>query len=322
MKLVKKGQIGVIVIVAIIALAIIGYVVYSSYSNNSNPTDGTLTTGTPTTSGGSPDGSTSTTSNGTTSVGADDSSTSGSGSSSSGSSGTTTNTTTGSSGPATVNLGTAGDFAILSKAGISTTGTTHITGDIGVSPIDSTAITGFGLILDSGECFSTSSLVTGKAYAADYNTLACPTPAKMTTAVSDMQTAYTDAAGRAAGTTELGAGDISGLTLTPGVYKWGTGVLINGGVTLSGSSNSVFIFQISQDLTVGNGAIITLTGGVQAKNIFWQVAGQATLGTTSNVKGNILSATLIDMQTGATLNGRALAQTEVTLDASTVTKSA
>jgi len=218
-----------------------------------------------------------------------------------------------------VNLGTAGDFVILSKAGISTTGTTSITGDIGVSPIDSTAITGFGLIgVLTTDTFLTSALVTGKIYAAN---LVPPTPSKMTTAVSDMETAYTDAAGRTLPDyTELYAGDITGKTLTPGLYKWGTGVLISaGGVTLSGSSSDIFIFQIAQDLTVANGAIITLSGGAQAKNIFWQVAGQTTLGTTSQFKGIILCQTAIAMQTGATLNGRALAQTAVTLDANAVT---
>ena len=215
-----------------------------------------------------------------------------------------------------VNLGTAGNYVILAKSGISTTGTTSIVGNIGVSPIDSTAITGFGLIMDSLNEFSTSSLVTGKIYAADY---APPTPAVMTTAVSDMEIAYTDAAGRTLPDyTELGAGNIDGMTLAPGLYKWGTGVTIPNGVTLSGSSNDVWIFQIAQDLTVGNGAIVTLSGSAQAKNIFWQVAGQTTLGTTSEVKGNILSQTLIDMQTGATLKGRALAQTAVTLDANSV----
>jgi hypothetical protein len=219
-------------------------------------------------------------------------------------------------GPAAVNLGSAGSFAVLSKAGISTTGTTAIVGDIGVSPIDSTAITGFGLILDSSTQFATSSLVTGKAYAADYSP---PTPAKMTTAVSDMETAYTDAAGRTNPTaTELGAGNIDGMTIAPGLYKWGTGVTIPIAVTLSGGPNDVWIFQIAQNLDVGNGAIITLAGGAQAKNIFWQVAGQTTFGTTSDVKGIILSKTAIVLNTGSRLNGRALAQTAVTLDASAV----
>src|SRR3990172_12767279 len=104
--------------------------------------------------------------------------------------------------------------------------------------------------MDPSNEFSTSSLVNGKVYTADY---APPTPAKMTAAVSDMEIAYTDAAGRTLPDyTELGAGDISGMTLTPGLYKWGTGVSINNGVTLNcqGNSNAVFIFQISQDLTV------------------------------------------------------------------------
>src|SRR3989344_6599332 len=131
--------------------------------------------------------------------------------------------------PAAVDLGTAGNFIILAKSGVSTTGTTSITGDIGVSPIDSTAITGFGLIADSSNQFSTSSLVNGSIYAADY---APPTPAVMTTAISNMETAYTDAAGRAPDSTELGAGNIGGLTLAPGVYKWGTGVTIPTDVTL------------------------------------------------------------------------------------------
>ncbi|MDO8725985.1 MAG: ice-binding family protein, partial [Candidatus Methanoperedens sp.] len=143
----------------------------------------------------------------------------------------------------------------------------------------------------------------------------------MTAAISDMETAYTDAAGRTNPTdTELYAGDITGKTITPGLYKWGTGVLISaGGVTLSGGANDIWIFQIAQDLTVDNGAIVTLSGGAQAKNIFWQVAGQTTLGTTANFKGIILSKTLISMNTGATLNGRALAQTAVTLDANAIT---
>jgi len=220
-------------------------------------------------------------------------------------------------GPKAVNLGTAGDFVILTKTGITTTGTTAIVGSIGVSPIVATSMTGFGLIADSTNTFSTSSLVTGKIYAADY---APPTPTKMTTAISDMETAYTDAAGRISPDfTELGGGDISGKTLLPGLYKWGTGVSITNGVTLAGGPNDVWIFQMAGDFTVNNGAIITLLGGAQAKNIFWQVSGQAVFGTTADVKGIILSQTLVSMNTGATLSGRALAQTAVTLIANTIT---
>ena len=219
---------------------------------------------------------------------------------------------------APVLLGLAGNFVILAKTGISTTGSTLITGDIGVSPAAASFITGFGLTMDSTNAFSTSSLVTGKVYAADY---APPTPANMTTAVSDMETAYTDAAGRTLPTaTELGAGNIDGMTLAPGLYKWGTGVTIPTGVTLSGGANDVWIFQIGQGLTVGNAAMVTLSGGAQAKNVFWQVSGQATLGTTSNFKGIILCQTVIVLQTGAVMNGRALAQSAVTLNATTITK--
>ena len=221
---------------------------------------------------------------------------------------------------AVVPLGSAGDFAILAKSGISTTGTTSIIGNIGVSPIAATAITGFGLIMDSSNQFSTSSKVTGKVYAANY---AVPTPVKMTTAVSDMQIAYTNAAGRTLPDfTELGAGNIGGMTLTPGLYKWGTGVIIPTDVTLSGGNNDVWIFQIAQTLAVSNGVHINLSGGAQAQNIFWQVAGQTTLGTTANFKGVVLCQTLIALKTGAVMSGRALAQTAVTLQMNAVTEPA
>ncbi len=220
---------------------------------------------------------------------------------------------------APVNLGSAGNFAILAKTGISTTGVTSITGDIGVSPAAATYITGFGLIMDVSGTFSTSSIVVGRVYAADY---APPTPTYMTTAVGDMETAYTDAAGRTLPDyTELYGGDVTGQTLTPGLYKWSTGVLVSaGGVTISGAANDVWIFQIAGNLTLANGARVTLIGGAQASNIFWQVAGQVTLGTTAAMKGIMLCQTLIAMQTGGTLNGRALAQTAVTLDADTITR--
>jgi hypothetical protein len=222
------------------------------------------------------------------------------------------------SSPAPVDLGTSGNFVILTKTGISTTGTTSIVGDIGVSPIDHTAITGFILILDPAGQWSSSNLVVGKVFAADYEV---PTPTMLITAVSDMETAYTDAAGRTLPDyTELYSGDLTGQTLTHGLYKWSTGVLVSaGGVTISGTASDVWIFQIAQNLIVANGAIVTLNGGAQASNIFWQVAGQTTLGTTADFKGIILCQTLVEMQTGATLNGRALAQTAVTLDANSIT---
>lgn len=222
-------------------------------------------------------------------------------------------------GPNPVNLGTAGNFVILAKSAVSTTGTTAVTGNIGLSPAAATFVTGFSLIADSTNTFATSSVVTGRVYASNYAT---PTPATMTTAVADMETAYTAAAGRSLPDfTELGAGDISGMTLTPGLYKWGTGVLItSAGVTLEGGADDVWIFQIASNLTVNNSAKITLLGGAQAKNIFWQVAGQATLGTAADFKGIILSQTLISLNTGAVMNGRALAQTAVTLNATAMTE--
>jgi hypothetical protein len=210
--------------------------------------------------------------------------------------------------PAPVNLGTAHDFVLLAKTGISASGSTSIVGDIGVSPVSATYVTGFGLIADISNSFSTSSFITGKIFAADYTD---PTPAKMIAAVSDMETAYTDAAGRTLPDyTELYTGDLTGKTLTPGVYKWSTGVLIfAGGVTISGTPNDIWIFQIAENLELGSGAMVTLSGGAQVSNIFWQVAGQVTIGTTAAMKGIILCQTAIVMNTGAVLNGRAEAGT-------------
>lgn len=223
-----------------------------------------------------------------------------------------------SNGPAPVLMGTAGNYVILAKSGVSTTGTTSVVGDLGLSPAAGSLFTGFSEILDSTNQFSTSPIVTGNLYAADY---APPTPSNLTTAVSDMETAYTDLAGRSnPDFTELGAGNIDGMTLAPGLYKWGTGVQIPIVVTLSGGANDVWIFQIAGGLTVGSGAMVTLSGGAQAKNVFWQVAGQATLGTTADFKGIVLCQTAIVLNTGAVMNGRALAQTAVTLDANAVTQ--
>jgi hypothetical protein len=135
-----------------------------------------------------------------------------------------------------------------------------------------------------------------------------------------METAYTDAMARTNPTaTELGAGNIGGMILAPGLYKWSTGVTIPSNVTLSGSANDVWIFQIAQNLNISSAVRVVLSGGAQSSNIFWAVAGQATLGTTSVFNGNILSQTAIVLNTGVQLNGRALAQTAVTLDSSLVT---
>jgi hypothetical protein len=229
---------------------------------------------------------------------------------------TFTTVTSSPTGPALVNLGTAGNFVILAKSGVSTTGVTSVVGDVGLSPAAATLLTGFAIIAPPTTSAS-SAQVTGLLYAADYDP---PTPTMLTTAVLDMQNAYTDAAGRVLPDfTELAAGNIQGLNLVPGLYKWGTGVQIPSAVTLTGGANDVWIFQVAGNLVVGNGAIVTLAGGAQAKNVFWQVAGQANLGTTANFKGIILSQTLISMNTGAIVLGRALAQTAVTLNATAIT---
>lgn len=222
-------------------------------------------------------------------------------------------------GQSPVNLGTAGNYVILAKSGISTVPPSAVTGNLGVSPIKSTAITGFSLILDSSGQFSTSSQLTGKAYAPDY---ASPTPVILTTAVSDMQTAYADAAGRTLpDQSELGSGNIGGMTLAPGLYKWSTSLTIPTDVTLSGGSNAVWIFQIAGNLSIAGATSVLLSGGAQPGNIFWQVAGGVgvDLGTTSQFEGTILTAAGINLETGASINGRLLAQTAVTLDANTVT---
>lgn len=217
-----------------------------------------------------------------------------------------------------VPLASAGDVVLLSKAGISTTGVTAITGDIGVSPIDLTAITGFDETLDASGTFATSALVTGRIYAAN---LTPPTPTLMTAAIGAMETAYTNAAGRTLpDSTEFGAGSIGSLTIEPGLHTWSSAVDINTDLTLTGTATDVWVFQIAQDLTLANDISVLLAGGALPENVFWQVAGQVTLGTTSTLHGIVLSKTAVVMNTGANLTGRAYAQTEITLDAASVTQ--
>lgn len=214
-----------------------------------------------------------------------------------------------------VNLGTAGNYVIVAKTAINNNSTSAITGDLGLSPAATSYITGLSLTNATG--YATSAQVTGKIYAAD---MAVPTPATMTTAVNDMVTAYNDAAGRPSPDfSELGTGNIGGKTFVPGLYKWTSTVTIPTNLTIAGGPNDVWIFQISGNLTMSSAVNITLTGGAQASNIFWQIAGQATLGTTSHFEGVILSMTGITFQTGASMHGRALAQTAVILDANAIT---
>lgn len=220
-------------------------------------------------------------------------------------------------GPAPVLLGTSGNYVILAQSGVSTVPASVVTGDIGLSPSATSFLTGFSLTM-VGTTSAISTQVTGNLYGAD---MSPPTSSNLTTTVSDMGTAYTDAAGRPTPDfLNLGAGEIGGQTLVAGLYNWTSGVTISADVTLSGGPNDVWIFQIPGNLAMSPAKNVFLSGGAQAKNIFWQVAGAVDIGTTAHFEGIILSQTSITLGTGASMNGRALAQTAVILDASTVTK--
>lgn len=215
-----------------------------------------------------------------------------------------------------VSIGTAGNYVILAKTAINNSSTSTITGDLALSPAAASYITGLSITKATG--FATSAQVTGKIYAAD---MADPTPVNLTTAVENMITAYNDAAGRPSPDFfELGTGNIGGKTLVPGLYKWTNTVTLPSDITISGGENDVWIFQIAGDLTMSSAVNITLEGGAQAKNIFWQVAGETTIGTSAHFEGIILCMTGITFQTDASLKGRALAQTAVMLDKNVVTK--
>jgi len=221
-----------------------------------------------------------------------------------------------------VNLGTVEDFVILTKTGVTTTAGGFITGDIRTSPITAAALTGFDQILDISTTFSTSPLVEGNIYGSDYTS---PTPAKLTTAISDMETAFVDAAGRTIPDyVELYTGDLTGAgeakpALAPGLYKWGTGVEFTGVVKFMGSSTDIWILQIAKGLTVGPGANIILEGGALPENIFWQVSGETSIMAGAHVQGILLSKIAIIFYAGSSLTGRALSQTAVTMIATTIT---
>ncbi len=217
-------------------------------------------------------------------------------------------------GPSAVNLGSAGTFAILSQSGITDVYRSAVVGDVGTSPI-----TGAALLLACDE-------VTGKVYTVDAAgpaPCAINSPATLSTAVGDMGFAYNDAAGRSSPDfSELGAGEIGGLTLAPGLYKWSTGVKISTDVTISGGPTDTWIFQVAGTLVEANATRVTLAGGALAKNIIWQVAGSVTLGTDAHFEGVVLGKKLIAVNTGTTVNGRLLAQTAVTLQKNAITEPA
>ncbi|BAX80686.1 hypothetical protein ALGA_2359 [Labilibaculum antarcticum] len=210
----------------------------------------------------------------------------------------------------TVNLGLAGEFAILSKTGITSVFKSTITGDVGSGPI-----TGAAMTLSCLE-------VAGTIYSVDAAGPSCVVTdaSRLATAVTDMQTAYADAAGRVGPDfLDLGAGNIGGKTLTRGLYKFTTAVTIPTDVTIAGGPKDIWIFQIASTLDMSANVRVTLTGGAQAKNIFWQTAGAVTLGAASHFEGIIMGKTSATLQTGASINGMLLAQTAVTMGQSTVT---
>ena len=221
--------------------------------------------------------------------------------------------------PAPVNLRSTEGFAILAGSLISNVPTSAVTGDIGLSPAAGSNITGFG-----------PTEVTGTIYTVDATGPAGSVPAAtmLTAAQGDLTTAYNDAVGRTPVPTGTflnpGSGNIGGLSLVAGLYKFTGSALITGSdVTLTGSATDVWIFQIAADLNVGSGIQVILAGGAKAANIFWQVGTSATLGTTSVFKGTIMADQSISLSTGARLDGRALARiAAVTLASNAVTKPA
>lgn len=202
---------------------------------------------------------------------------------------------------APVSLGSAANFAVLAGSTVTSTGASHVTGDLGVSP--GTAVTGFppGIV--------TGTMNAGGVTAAQ--------------AIADLTTAFNDAAGRTVAPVTV-AGNLGGQTLAPGLYKSTSSLAISSGnLTLDaqGDANAVFIFQMASTLTTTAGLQVILAGGAQASNIFWQVGSSATLGTNSTFQGTIMADQSITLTTGATLNGRALARIGgVSLQANAVTK--
>ncbi len=199
-----------------------------------------------------------------------------------------------------VGLGTAAPFAVLAGSTVTNTGPSVISGDVGVSP--GTAIVGFppGIVNN------------GTLHAADAVALQ---------AQSDVTTAYNDAAGRTPVVTE--SSDLGGQTLAPGVYSAASAMSLTGNVTLdaAGDQSAVFIFQAGSTLITASSSSVSLIGGAQACNVFWQVGSSATLGTTTSFVGTILALTSASLDTGATLQGRVFARNgAVTLDDNVITQ--
>ena len=200
----------------------------------------------------------------------------------------------------TVNLGAASSYAVLAGAGVSSTGPTIVSGDLGLTNAAPTALTGF----------PPGTVVNGAIHQND---------ASASAAYAALGTAILDAAGRTGGAPV--SGNLGGQTLTPGLYTSSSSLAISAGnLTLDaqGNPNAVFIFQMASTLTTSSGLGVILAGGANPANIFWQVGSSATIGTSSAFDGTILASASISLATGATLNGRALAITAVTLDSNPV----
>jgi hypothetical protein len=223
-------------------------------------------------------------------------------------------------------LGDAIKYAILAKTGISTVPTSSITGDIGVSPIAATAITGFSLTAHSAGQHATSTQITGEAHAASYGGQVATT---LTSAVSAMETAYTNAAGRTNNNPlriDLGGGNLGGVfggpvlanRLTTGVYTFNGDVNIGSSITFDGGDSDVFIIQIAGNLMQVANTRVELAGQAKAENIFWQVAGKVEVAEGANMKGILLVKTDVLFKTGSSLNGRVLAQTACNLQMATI----
>lgn len=231
---------------------------------------------------------------------------------------------------APVDLKTAIRYAILSNGGISTAAVSTITGNIGVSPGTSFSITGFGLSMDDSGEFSIASQLAGRAFASDYGG---PIPQELDTAISEMVAAYDDAESRPntdSRKMNVGGGKIGGMTMKPGVYtftilsdepeasgrKLSTateGIEINGDIIFEGGPDDVFIMQTNGPLTVDSDTEVILIGGVNPDNIFWQVAGNVTVGTDAELQGVLLAKSNVLFEAGSTLEGRILAMGDVTV---------
>lgn len=216
-----------------------------------------------------------------------------------------------------VNLGTASNYVILALSGVTNVPTSAVTGNVGLNAA-AAGMTGFSETLDASGTFSTSAQVTGKLYAADY---AAPTPADLTTAVTDTGAAFADADARISGTTNLNAGNLTGQNLAPGVYNWTTAVSVDsaGAVTLTGTATDVWVFQIAGTLTMNPGSTVTLAGGALPQNVFWRTSAAA-LDTTAHMEGIVLSDSDITLANGASVKGRLYATSAVTLISNTVAR--